>query len=81
MKIQIDEALGLKFIRPSISPWGIPVLFTPKKDGTLRMCIDHRDLNKQTIKNQVPFPRIDEVWDLVSGSRYFSTIDLRSGYH
>ena len=81
MKKQIEEALGLGFIRPSISPWGSPVLFTPKKDGSLRMCIDYRALNKQTIKNQVPLPRIDEVWDQVGGSKYFSTIDLRSGYH
>ena len=81
MKKQIDEALGLGFIRPSISPWGSPVLFTPKKDGSLRMCIDYRALNKNTIKNQVPLPRIDEVWDQVGGSNYFSTLDLRSGYH
>ena len=81
MKNQLDEALENGFIRPSISPWGSPVLFTPKKDGGLRMCIDYRALNKQTIKNQVPLPRIDEVWDQVGGSKYFSTIDLISGYH
>ncbi len=61
MKQQIDELLSLGLIRPSISPWGSPVLFTPKKDGGLRMCIDYRALNKQSIKNQVPLPRIDEV--------------------
>lgn len=81
MKKQLDEALNNGFIRPNISPWGSPVLFTPKKGGGLRMCIDYRALNKQTIKNQVPLPRIDEVWDQVGGSKYFSTIDLRSGYH
>jgi len=81
MKRQIEDALRNGFIRPSISPWGSPVLFTPKKDGGLRMCIDYRALNKQTIKNQVPLPRIDEVWDQVGGAKYFSSIDLRSGYH
>ena len=80
MKKQIEEALALRFIRPSISPWRSPVL-TPKKDGSLRMCIDYRALNKQTIKKQVPLPRIDEVWDQVGRSKYFSTIDLRSVYH
>ena len=68
------------FIRPSISPWGSPAVLTPKKDGGLRICIDYRALNKQTIKNQVPPPRIDEVWDRVGGEKHFSTIDLRSGY-
>lgn len=72
MKKQVEEALALGFMRPSISPWGSPVLFTPKKDGSLRMCIDYRALNKQTIKNQVPLPRIDEVWDQVGGAKYFS---------
>ena len=81
MKAQIDELLSLGLIRPSISPWGSPVLFSPKKDGGLRMCIDYRALNKQTIKNQVPLPRIDEVWDQVGGAKYFSIIDLKSGYH
>lgn len=81
MQKQIEEALSQGFIRPSISPWGSPVLFTPKKDGGLRMCIDYRALNKKTIKNQVPLPRIDEVWDQVGGAKYFSCIDLRSGYH
>ena len=65
---------------PSISPWGSPVLFTPKKGG-LWICIDYKALNKQTIKNQVPLPRINEVWVRVGGAKYFSTIDLRSGYH
>ena len=81
MKKQLDELLSKGLIRPSISPWGSPVLFTKKKDGGLRMCIDYRALNKQTIKNSVPLPRIDEVWDQVGGAKFFSCIDLRSGYH
>ena len=81
MKKQVEEALANGFIRPIVSPWGSPVLFTKKKDGQLRMCIDYRALNKQTIRNQVPLPRIDEVWDQLSGAKYFSTIDLRTGYH
>eukprot|EP00171_Calliarthron_tuberculosum_P000963 IDg963t1 len=81
MKKQIEEALSKGFIRPSVSPWGSPVLFAKKKDGALRMCIDYRALNKQTIRNQVPLPRIDEVWDQLSGAKYFSSIDLRLGYH
>ena len=81
MKKQLTKALENGYIRPSISPWGSPVLFTNKKDGGLRMCIDYRVLNKKTIKNQVPIPRIDEVWDQVGGAKYFSTLDLKEGYH
>ncbi len=81
MKKQIEEALANGFIRPSVSPWGSPVLFTKKKDGSLRMCIDYRALNKQTIRSEVPLPRVDEVWDQLSGAKYVSTIDLRSGYN
>ncbi len=61
MKKQIEEALANGFIRPSVSLWGSPVLFTKKKDRSLRMCIDYKALNKQTIRNQVPLLRIDEV--------------------
>jgi len=81
MKKQIDELLAKGLIRPSVSPWGSPVLFTPKKDGVLRMCIDYRALNKKKIKNGVPLPPTDEVWDQIGGAKYFSTLDLRSGYH
>ena len=69
------------FIRPSTSPWGAPVLFVKKKDGTLRLCIDYRQLNKVTIKNKYPLPRIDDLFDQLQGAEYFSEIDLQSGYH
>ena len=68
------------FIRPSISPWGAPVLFMKKKDGSLRLCIDYRQLNRVTIRNQYPLPRIDELFDQLQRSRVYSKIDLRSGY-
>ncbi|GJT84048.1 putative reverse transcriptase domain-containing protein [Tanacetum coccineum] len=69
------------FIRPSSSPWGAPVLFVKKKDGSFRMCIDYRELNKLTVKNRYPLPRIDDLFDQLQGSQFFSKIDLRSGYH
>ncbi|GJU85422.1 putative reverse transcriptase domain-containing protein [Tanacetum coccineum] len=69
------------FIRPSSSPWGAPVLFVKKKDGSFRMCIDYRELNKLTVKNRYPLPRIDDLFDQLQGSRVYSKIDLRSGYH
>ncbi|GKD04063.1 hypothetical protein Tco_1179037 [Tanacetum coccineum] len=69
------------FIRPSHSSWGAPVLFVKKKDGALHMCINYRELNKLTIKNRYPLPRIDDLFNQLQGARYFSKIDLRSGYH
>ncbi|KAK6145260.1 hypothetical protein DH2020_022080 [Rehmannia glutinosa] len=81
LKMQIQELLDLKFIRPSVSPWGAPVLFVKKKDGTLRMCIDYRELNRLTIKNKYPLPRIEDLFDQLRGAGTFSKIGLRSGYH
>ena len=78
---QSKELLDKSFIRPSTSPWGAPVLFVKKKDGSLRLCIDYRMLNKVTIKNKYPLPRIDDLFDQLQGAQCFSKIDLRSGYH
>ncbi|KAL3523596.1 hypothetical protein ACH5RR_016430 [Cinchona calisaya] len=81
LKLQLEELLDKGFIRPSTSPWGAPVLFVKKKDGSLRLCIDYRELNKVTIKNKYPLPRIDDLFDQLKGAIVFSKIDLRSGYH
>ncbi|XP_074373866.1 uncharacterized protein LOC141714233 [Apium graveolens] len=78
---QLQELLEKGVIRPSVSPWGAPVLFVKKKDGSLRLCIDYRELNKLTIKNKYPLPRIDDLFDQLKEAKYFSKIDLRSGYH
>ncbi|KAD4180372.1 hypothetical protein E3N88_28963 [Mikania micrantha] len=78
---QLQELLDKGFIRPSFSPWVAPVLFVKKKDGSFRMCIDYRELNKLTIKNRYPLPRIDDLFDQLQGATCFSKIDLRSGYH
>ncbi|GKB43941.1 hypothetical protein Tco_0888883 [Tanacetum coccineum] len=77
---QLQELQDEGFIRPSHSPWGAPVLFVKKKNGSFRMCIDYRELNKLTIKNRYPLPRIDDLFDQLQGASYFSKIDLRSGY-
>ncbi|KAJ4974918.1 hypothetical protein NE237_008092 [Protea cynaroides] len=81
LKVQLQELLDKSYIRPSISPWGAPVLFIKKKDGSVRLCIDYRELNKLTIKNRYPLPRIDDLFDQLQGAKVFSKIDLRSGYH
>jgi hypothetical protein len=81
LKKQLDELLRKGFIKPSTSPYGAPVLFVKKKDGTLRMCVDYRGLNRITRKNRYPLPRIDELIDRLKGARYFSKLDLREGYH
>ncbi|GKE37613.1 putative reverse transcriptase domain-containing protein [Tanacetum coccineum] len=78
---QLQELQDKGFIRPSHSPWGAPMLFVKKKDGSFRMCIDYRELNKITIKNRYPLPRIDDLFDQLQGGCYFSKIDLWSGYH
>ncbi|GJT73013.1 reverse transcriptase domain-containing protein [Tanacetum coccineum] len=78
---QLKELQEKGFIRPSHSPWGAPVLFVKKKDGSMRMCIDYRELNKLTIKNRYPLPIIDDLFDQLQGACCFSKIDLRSGYH
>ena len=81
LKVQLQEMLDKSFVRPSVSPWGAPVLFVKKKDGTLRLCIDYRELNRVTVKDKYPLPRIDDLFDQLQGSCVFSKIDLRSGYH
>ncbi|GJQ96246.1 putative reverse transcriptase domain-containing protein [Tanacetum coccineum] len=81
LSTQLQELSDRGFIRPSSSPWGAPVLFVKKKDGSFRMCIDYRELNKLTVKNRYPLPRIDDLFDQLQGPRVYSKIDLRSGYH
>nr|GFB36528.1 putative reverse transcriptase domain, aspartic peptidase domain protein [Tanacetum cinerariifolium] len=81
LKDQLQELLERGFIRPSVSPWGAPIIFMKKKDGSMRLCIDYRELNKITIRNHYPLPRIDDLFDQLQGAMHFSKIDLRSGYH
>jgi hypothetical protein len=81
LKEHIKELLEKGFIRPSSSPWGAPVIFVPKKDGTQRLCVDYSALNEVTVKNKYPLPRIDDLFDQLRGACVFSKIDLRSGYH
>nr|GEZ31069.1 putative reverse transcriptase domain-containing protein [Tanacetum cinerariifolium] len=78
---QLKELTDKGFIRPSSSPWGAPVLFVKKKDGSFQMCIDYRELNKLTLKNHYPLPRIDDLFDQLQGSSVYTKIDMRSGYH
>ena len=81
MKLQLQDLLEKGFIRLSVSPWGAPVLFVKKKDGTLRLCVDYRQLNKMTVKNKYPLPRIDDLFDQLKDASVFSKIDLQSRYH
>ena len=81
LKLQVKELMDKNYIRPSVFPWGAPVIFIKKKDDTLHLCIDYRQLNKMTIKNRYPFPRIDDLFDHLRGATVFSKIDLRSSYH
>ena len=81
LKIQLQELLDKGFIQSSVSPWRAPVLFVKKKDGTLRMCIDYRQINKVTVKNKYPLLRIENLFDQLKGAGVFSKIDLRSGYY
>ena len=79
LKLQLQDLLERGFIQESGSPWGAPVLFVKKKDGSLRMCIDYRGLNNVTIKNKYPLPHIDELFDQLQGAVVFSKLDLRQG--
>ncbi|GJR64133.1 hypothetical protein Tco_0010198 [Tanacetum coccineum] len=90
VEFQIDLVTGLRahkklsdkgFIRPNSSPWELPVLFVKKKDGSFRMCIDYQELNKLTVKNRYPVPRIDDLFDQLQGSSVYLKFDLRLGYH
>ena len=81
LKIQLQELLDKGFIRPSVSPWGSPVLFVKKNDGYMRLYIDYKELNKVTMRNKYPLPRIDDLFDQLQGACVFSKIDLRYGYH
>ena len=81
LRVQLQELLDKGFIRPITSPWGAPILFMKKKDKTLRLCIDYRQLNRVTVKNQYPMPRIDYLFDQLRGALVYSKIDLRTVYH
>jgi len=77
----LEDLLQKGFIRANVSPWGAPILYVQKKDGTLRLCIDYRELNKIIIKNKYPLRQIDDLFDQLQGARVISKIDLRSSYH
>ena len=81
LRIQLHELQDKGFIRPSTSPWGAPVLFVKKKDKTLRLYIDYRQLNRVTVKNRYPLPRIDDLFDQLRGVRVYSKIYLHTSYH
>jgi hypothetical protein len=81
LKVQLKELLAKGYIKPNKSPYGAPILFVHKKDGTLRMCVDYRALNKATVKNRYPLCRIDDLFDRLSKAKVFNRIHLRSGYY
>ena len=81
LRKQLDQLLNIGFIRLSASPWGAPILFVKKHDETLRLCTDYRRLNRVTVKNKYPLPRIDDLFDQLRGSKYYTKIDLHTGYH
>ena len=81
LRKQLDQLLNVGFIRLSTSPWGAPVLFVKKHDETLRLCMDYKCLNRVTVKNKYPLPQIDDLFDQLKGSKYYTKIDLRTGYH
>ncbi len=81
LKVQLEDLFAKGYIKPNKSPYGAPILFVHKKDGTLRMCVDYRALNKAMVKNRYPLPRIDDLFDRLSGAKVFSRIDRRSGYY
>jgi hypothetical protein len=81
LKVQLEELLAKGYIKPSKSPNGAPILFVHKKDGTLRMCVDYKALNKATMKNRYPLPRVNDLFDRLSGAKVFSRIDLLSWYY
>ena len=81
LRAQLQELLDKGFIRPSTSPWGALVLFAKKKDKTLQLCINYRQLNRATVKNRYPLPMIDDLFDKLRGARVYSKIDLHIGYH
>eukprot|EP00889_Picochlorum_renovo_P006341 jgi/Picre1/33371/NNA_008695.t1 len=81
LKVQLDELLEKKFIQPSVSPYGALVLFSKKKNGKIRLCVDYRALNDQTVKNRYPIPRADDLLDQLRGAKYFTSLDMTSGYH
>jgi hypothetical protein len=81
LKKQLDDMLRKGLIRPSASPWGSPIIFVDKWDGTIHLCVDYRKLNDVTIKNKYPLPKIEDLFDQMNGAHVFSKIDLRTGYH
>ena len=81
LKLQLQELIEKGYIQPSVSPWGPPIFSVKNKYSTMRMCIDYHQLNKMTIKNRYPLPRIDDLFDQVGGAKIFLKIDLQSGYH